>query len=141
MTRLPAHSAVAVLLLLASCGKSAEEVRMDKFRASCLALTGQTLDQAIQVFSNPTPPIDCASPQATHLKGSTCDYTQYVCSAFFSSCANDMGLCGAPPLGGCLFFCQVQFPGTQNAGAVDPTSVICGERFVSGQAGYPYCIY
>ena len=113
---------------------------MDQFRSNCLALAGQTLDQAVRTFSLP-PTIDCVSPNATHLKDSTCPYdTQFICRAFFTSCANDLGLCGPPPLGGCLYFCEVQFPGVQNAANVDAGSIICGERFVSGQPGYPYCM-
>ncbi len=142
MTRLRALAALAALLLVAACGKSKEEQRMDAFRANCLSLTGQTLAQAIRSFSL-NPSVDCISPNVTHLSGSTCPYdTQYVCRAFFASCANDLGLCGPPPLGGCLYFCEVQFPGVQNPPTpVDATTaVICGERFVSGQPGYPYCI-
>ncbi len=137
MTRLRTPAALAALLLAVSCGKSAEEKRMDAFKASCLALTGQTLDQAIRTFSL-NPGVDCVTPSVTHLSGSTCPYdTQYVCRAFFASCANDLGLCGPPPLGGCLYFCEVQFPGVQYAVGVDATTaVICGERFVSGQPGY-----
>jgi hypothetical protein len=33
----------------------------------------------------------------------------------------------------------VQFPGVQYTQSVDVGSIICGERFVSGQPGYPYC--
>lgn len=136
-----ARRLLIAVLLLSACGKSKEEERMDQFRANCLALTGQTLDQAIRTLTPAQRNIDCLSPNVTHLAGSTCPYdTQYVCRTFFFSCANDLGLCGPPPLGGCLFFCEVQFPGVQGATIVDGGSVICGERFVSGQPGYPVCI-
>jgi len=137
MIGLRAGSVLAALLLVASCGKSKEEERMEAFKANCLALTGQTVGAAVSTFSL-NPGVLCLDPNPPHLAGSTCPYgtSQFICRGFFSSYSNDPGLCGPPPIGGCWYFCEFHFPGNYGDTIVTSDTVICGERFVSGQP-YP----
>ncbi len=109
---------------------------MDAFRAHCLSLTGQTISAAVPLFPDAlVNGFTCADPNPPHLAGSTCPYgtSQFICRGFFSSFANDPGLCGPPPLGGCWYFCEFHFPGNYLDTVVSPDAIICGERFVSGQ--------
>jgi len=134
MTGLRARCVLAALLLAAACGKSKEEQRMDAFKANCLAANGETIGTAVQSFSL-NPGILCQDPNPPHLAGSTCPYgtSQFICRGFFVSYANDPGLCGPPPFGGCWYFCEFHFPGNVGDIGVGSDVVICGTRFVSGQ--------
>jgi hypothetical protein len=130
-------AALVVLGLVLGCGKSKEEERRDLFRSTCEALAGAaTLDEAARQFGSPF--VDCTVPGLIPMPvGDHCVYAgQFICRSFWISFANDPGLCGPPPLGGCYYWCEARFAGSLNAPSIPPTTPICGARFV-GEQGLP----
>jgi hypothetical protein len=128
-------AALLALGLALGCGKSKEEERRDLFRSTCEAFPGAaTLSEADRQLGSPLFLLDCRTSLSPMPVGDQCAYAgQFICRGFWESVANDPGLCGPPPLGGCYYWCEVRFAGPQNATSVPGTTPICGARFVGEQ--------
>jgi hypothetical protein len=118
---------LALLILVAACGKSKQERAHDEIRSTCLGLqaSGATVRDAATAFTGAfMMPWSCeiftAQPDLP-----ACDFAALLCKRTFWWYATDASLCG--PFG-CWFACEVWSPAAVNEPPVSDQAV-CGSRF------------